>query len=366
MIPAGDGARTFGPATNDASDRARPPARAARRGVRPSTRPPPRRGQHPPGQGKTVLAPVEQQRAVGLVGVLVEERLQALGVGVGLAFPGEANGPKRQLNSTDPRGFKCEITDGSYKSAGTYCASIHFPDRDQPEALGDWTYFADGVQRKACWSTDEFVGTADDLISAGLVPPGHFPGCPGMRKTIVTILPNGSIHNVANATKHSDSKNPGAKWITRASKGKFSVDLFIPKELSELRLQTVHKARDEWEKKMDSLPRPPRIDGKPTQRRRSTPSNTQADTVGAWKNQQTWSFDTLRLIVEDHPGLQELNSLYKYDAISRMRILAKMDELERAIQGGVVLHKAPPEQPHNGNVISIHRNACQTTDGSWI
>ncbi len=284
-----------------------------------------------------------------------KDALQAIGIGVGMVFPGEADGPKRELKTTDPRGFKCRITDGSYRSSGVYCASIKFPDREQPEALGGWKNFAPGVQRKANTCADEFIGTADDLVSAGLVQPGQFPGCPGMRKVTVTILPDGSIPNGAPTASHRDSRSHGAKCITRASKEKYRVELFIPEELKELRRQAERQARDDWEKKMDSLPRPPRIDGKPSQRRKSMTQHSQPTTVDDWKYSQMVFFDVLRARVEDQPYLKDLNSLFKYDAASQMKILAKLNELERAIQAGVVLHKTAPELSTDGNVISIHR-----------
>lgn len=295
-----------------------------------------------------------------------KDALQAVGVGIGLAFPGEAGGPKRELKTTDPRGFKCRITDGSHRRAGVYCASIKFPDREQPEALGGWKHFAPGVQRKASTWADEFIGTADDLVSAGLVQPGYFPGCPGMRKVTVTILPDGSIPNGAPTANHRDSRSPGAKSITRASKANYRVELYISEELKELRWQAEQKARDEWEKEMDSLPRPPRIDGKPSQRPKSIKEYFQNETVADWKKGQMLLFDVLRAKVEDNPCLEEFNPLFKYDAASQMKILAKLDELERAIQAGVVLHKTLPEQTNDGNVISIRRNHCPNTDGSWI
>lgn len=295
-----------------------------------------------------------------------KDALQAIGVGIGLAFPGEASGPKRELKTTDPRGFKCKITDGGYRGAGVYCASIAFPDREEPESLGGWQHFAAGVQRKAHIRVDEFVGTADDLVSAGLVPQGHFPGCPGMRKTTVTILPNGNIPNGAPTTKHPDSRKPGAKSITRTSGQKYSVMLNIDDELRELRWQATREARDEWEQKINSLPRPPRIDGKPSQRQKSLKEYLQNQTVADWKNGQNLFFDVFRARVEDDPCMEELNPLFTYDAASKMKILAKLNELERAIQAGVVLHKTLREPTNDGNVISFRRNTCTNTDSSWI
>jgi hypothetical protein len=295
-----------------------------------------------------------------------KETLQAMGVGVGLAFPGEAGGPKRELTTTDPRGFKCKITEGRFRGPDVFCASIHFPDRERPDALGGWQSFAPGVERKVRHWTDDFAGTADDLVAANLVPPGHFPGCPGMRKTTVTILPDGSIPIGAPNKNHPDSQNPGAKRIRRVSKTKYCVELYIDKDLGRLRLEAERQADAEWGKEIDALPRPPRIDGRPTQTISNAQKDYQPDSVATWKSAQMFGFSVLRCIAEDDPCAESMNSLYKYDAISRVRILAKLDELERAIQGGAVIHKSTPEQPINGNVISISRNSCPKTDNNWI
>jgi hypothetical protein len=299
-----------------------------------------------------------------------KEALQAIGIGFGLAFPGEVSGPKRELTTTDPRGFKCNITDGTHRSDGAYCASIKFPDREPPEVLGGWKHFAPGVQRKAQIWTDDFVGTANDLVAAGLVPEGFFPGHPGMRKTAVTILPDGSIPQgvaTTNPNQRRDRCKPGVKCVTKASKNHYCVSLRINDELGELRSKAEVEARDDWVKQMDSLPRPPRLDGKPSERtKKSSLPNWQPNTVEEWKRHQTTFFDVLRATVEDRPCLEEWNSLFKYDAASRMRILAKIDELNRAIQCGVVLSKSVVEQSPDGNVINIHRKSPTNQDGSWI
>lgn len=189
-----------------------------------------------------------------------KEILQNLGIGVGMAFPGEIGGPRRLLNTVDPRGFKCQIKDASFMGEGVFSASIPFPGRERQFGLSDWEFFAPGVQRKAMYWTDDFKGTADDLVAAGLVPIGHFPGLPGMRKTRVVIFPDGSLPKGAPTAKYNLNKGAGTKRIERISSTLFCVAIEIPRELGELRMEASNRADAEWEKRMRSLPRPPRID----------------------------------------------------------------------------------------------------------
>lgn len=109
-----------------------------------------------------------------------KDKLQIIGIGPGLAFPGELGGPRKKLNTVDPRGFKCRVEYAEHIGDGVFSAKIYFPGRDRQFGFSDWEPFAPGVQRKAMFWTDDFLGGADDLVSAGLVPAGCFPGLPGM------------------------------------------------------------------------------------------------------------------------------------------------------------------------------------------
>ncbi|MCL4182829.1 MAG: hypothetical protein KJ011_05220 [Burkholderiaceae bacterium] len=57
-----------------------------------------------------------------------KEQLQAVGIGVGVAFPGEPGAQPRQITVRDPRGLKARIRP-SYPRQGTgvYCVRIDFP-----------------------------------------------------------------------------------------------------------------------------------------------------------------------------------------------------------------------------------------------
>lgn len=187
--------------------------------------------------------------------------LQKIGIGKGVLFPGEEGGPKKKFSTVDPRGFGCVVAEASHMGNEIFSASIRFPGRERQYGLSDWEYFAPGVQRKVIHWSDEFIGTADDLIAASIVPPGYFPGLPGMRKTRVTILPDGSLPQGAPTSNFCRSeRGAGTKSIERASRTKFRVTLTIPEELAEQRSEAFAKADAEWEQKMLHLPRPPRLD----------------------------------------------------------------------------------------------------------
>lgn len=57
-----------------------------------------------------------------------KEQLQAVGIGVGVAFPGEPGAQPRQITVRDPRGFKAQIARAyPWQGAGRYRVNIHFP-----------------------------------------------------------------------------------------------------------------------------------------------------------------------------------------------------------------------------------------------
>lgn len=85
----------------------------------------------------------------------------------------------------------------------------------------------------------------------------------------------------------------------------------------------------------------------------------QPDTPQAWKQCQTAMFDVLRGYVEDSPYFEHINSFFMYDASSRMKILAKLGELEQAIHSAVVLRKSNDDEKLGSNVVSFSRRASQ-------
>jgi len=182
-----------------------------------------------------------------------KEQLQRIGLAVGMAFPGEIDGPKRSLQTADHRGFKAQI---SYLADGVHIASIPFPGRQHPSD-DCWVDFSPGVRKNRHLWFDEYVGTAVALNNAGLVRFDQLPGQPGMRKTKVTIFPDGTLPSGPKTV----SREPGAKQITCASKNIFSVRVYIDLEEGQRRDAERQKRNWEYEERMRRLPRPaPLID----------------------------------------------------------------------------------------------------------
>lgn len=184
-----------------------------------------------------------------------KEQLQRIGLAVDMAFPGEPDGPKKRFETTDHRGFPVRITDGSYHGDGIYSAAILFPGRDSstPER---WTDFAPGVRKSSDidWC-DRYVGTPTALAAAGLVRLDQLPGQPGMRKTRVTILPDGTPQKGA-TSNYSEAKMPGAKRIKWNSKHALMVTIHVSHEEDQRRHHENEIRKYEWEERMRALPRP--------------------------------------------------------------------------------------------------------------
>jgi len=189
-------------------------------------------------------------------------QLQELGIAVGLAFPGEPDGPKRTLRVLDPRGFPTTVKSVPvfesvpvWKGEGVYCARIIFPGRERKQE--QWTDCAPGVRMcsDSSWC-DEYVGTAVALAAAGLVRLDQLPGQPGMRKFRVTILPDGSLPIGAPTANCAEARKPGTKTIERASKTTYAVFVRVSEEVTLTRDEKERCAATEYEERMEALPRP--------------------------------------------------------------------------------------------------------------
>lgn len=182
-----------------------------------------------------------------------KEQMQDLGIGIGNSFPGEPDGPKRQITVRDPRGFQAVVDRAS--EGERYCARIWFPGRGRPKLKP--TEFAPGVRifpETLCH--DEYTGTADALIAAGLFRAEHLPGAPGMRKVRVTILPDGTIPNVPTTASIRGARDAGAKRIERVSKSLYTVSVWLPEDEIDRRRKLARRAEDEYQAKMEAMPRP--------------------------------------------------------------------------------------------------------------
>jgi hypothetical protein len=183
-----------------------------------------------------------------------KEQLASLGIAVAGAFPGEPGSSRRCLTVTDPRGFKCRIEACDYREEGVFCASIPLPGRDVPEPT--FEYFSPGVLKQENIWTDDYVGTADALAAAGLIRLDQLPGRPGMRKVVVTILPDGSLPQGAANAKCPQATEPGARQIRRASTTSYRVSVYVEADEKSRRYDAYARSRYDWEEQMRRVPRP--------------------------------------------------------------------------------------------------------------
>lgn len=185
-----------------------------------------------------------------------KEQLQELGLGVGLAYPGDPGG-KKKLKVPDPRGYVAEISCSDYED-GTFTARIEFPERPgrpYPSLLPALP----GIRKREHYRFDEYVGSAEALTAAGLVSAGQLPGQPGMRKMRVTIFPDGTIPSGAPTANHRAAGLPGARCIERVGARNYSVQINVPKEEQDRRLADAQAAIAAWEHEVRAMPRPPRL-----------------------------------------------------------------------------------------------------------
>ena len=187
-----------------------------------------------------------------------KEQLQAFGLGVGLAFPGELGGPRRGLRVRDPRGYPVTIT--RHYRDDEFFASIHFPHwPNEPNSIPDWAPFVHGVKRQETTWSDWYKGSAAALAAAGLVRVDELPGMPGMRRVRVVILPDGTMPSGALHATCKEARLPGAQTIERVSANSFRVGIHVSKEESERRRAAYKTARSAWLRHVRSLQRPARL-----------------------------------------------------------------------------------------------------------
>lgn len=182
-----------------------------------------------------------------------KDQIQRLGIAGGMAFPGEPGRAIKQLVVLDPRGFEAEISP-AYDQL--YYARIRFPGRE-------WSRkkpidFAPGVRLAPDTSLyDEYKGTAEALAAAGLVRTEHLPGAPGMRKVKVTILADGTIASGPPTTAlNGKGREPGATTINRISRISYRVCVWVSTTERDRRNAAGRRERDQYEAKMNALPRP--------------------------------------------------------------------------------------------------------------
>jgi hypothetical protein len=180
------------------------------------------------------------------------DQLRSIGIAVATVSRGEGGQFRRRQSLTDPRGFKCLIEACQSRGEGLFAVSIPLPGRQQPEPV--WERFSRGVRRQANVWTDDYVGSADALVCAGLILSTQLPGQPGMRKVIVTVLPDGSVPTGARTCPAA--KDSGAKSIRRVAKTNYLVSMRVDEAERGRRYAAYARSRREWEAQMRLLPRP--------------------------------------------------------------------------------------------------------------
>ncbi|MBT9567814.1 MAG: hypothetical protein IV085_05895 [Thiobacillus sp.] len=265
-----------------------------------------------------------------------KEQLQRIGIAAGMAFPGEPNGPKRVLRVTDPRGLTAKVEASTWRGEGIFNASISFPGRDRPEH-GHVTDFAPGVSREESLWGDVFTGTAESLSAAGLVRRDQLPGQPGMRKTTVTILADGSLPQGAPTANCPEAHEPGARRISRKSKTLYEVCVRVSDEEEERRREENSRADREWEARMMSLPRPAPL-CRTSQELKEI--ETAKSLVASWPKSPADFRESVRggadmvLMMLENTLLDGVHGGYRYNDATARKIKALVGQLRGLVEGG--------------------------------
>ena len=190
-----------------------------------------------------------------------KNQLQAMGLGIGLAYPGEVGGPgpRYDLKVRDPRGYSVRISSrDNYSNPEQFTAHLAFP--NWPEfPRRRLTPTANGVKKREQIWFDEYIGSAQALADAGLVQFGQLPGQPGMRKTRVTILPDGTPSAGSRTSNQREGRAPGARWIERASASTYRVSIVVTKDEEERRRSADEVKESTWLQQVRAQPRPARL-----------------------------------------------------------------------------------------------------------
>lgn len=184
-------------------------------------------------------------------------QLQALGIGIGVPFPGEPGGAKRKMRTTDQRGFPVEVC---AEREGGFCASVRFPAwPSNPSFKSHKTEVYPGVLKHEEPWYDVYTGSAENLVAAGLVMPDQFPGLPGRHKVCVSIYADGRVVDLPTTSPSTEWRVEGAKRVYRAGKN-FRVDVHLS-DIAHARRDAKRQIEEfEWCRLVRSLPRPARLD----------------------------------------------------------------------------------------------------------
>jgi hypothetical protein len=185
--------------------------------------------------------------------------IRAFGIAVDTAFPGEPGARKWAVKVSDPRGLDVVLEPNPYLVRGDpgqpiYSAQISYPGpavyEDEP-----WRDHSPGVRFRELRRSDEYSGAQADLVAAGLARDGQFPGQPGMRRTVVTILPDGRAFDGPATATHPLARAPGARVIERAGKHAYRVRVNVPGDVAEERCRQMRARDDERRRWYERQPR---------------------------------------------------------------------------------------------------------------
>jgi hypothetical protein len=149
-------------------------------------------------------------------------QLNAVGFGVGCAFPGEPGAAKKNCRLPLAHGYariSVRVSWWDKPQPGTPFDEIIF-EVDAYHLTYDLRHkerpipFAPGVTVQKCWVGETYVGTAQALLLAGLIEERQLPGMPGCGKCTTTFDTNGSIFTIGS----TDWCQPGFKIVKKYGK----------------------------------------------------------------------------------------------------------------------------------------------------
>jgi len=158
-------------------------------------------------------------------------QLQAIGIGVNAAFPGDPGAPKKTTHTVDRRGVKVDIKIESWDTpAGVFFATSAYVNRQNEKDVKH--SFAPGVSIvRHYYGADEYSGTGAALVACGLIHEHELPGAIGGGKIQCTYGPDGAPRPKG----QSIAMQPGAKTVVRRGADSFSISIRVSAEENERR-----------------------------------------------------------------------------------------------------------------------------------
>ena len=125
--------------------------------------------------------------------------------------------------------------------------------------VAPWSVAFPGVRYKATIWYDVYLGSAGDLVAAGLVRADHLPGAPGMRKVRVTIYADGVVADGPRNDNKGLTQQPGARQIDRGSASTYRVRVVVTSQQRQARADAERAADAAWVRQVGALARPAQL-----------------------------------------------------------------------------------------------------------